>query len=67
MRFENLAMATAIAITQTGPNKSSLPALLISSNPARTLVEVVHATETLDLWETSAHIATFAQGFGRRE
>jgi hypothetical protein len=29
MRVEKLAMATATAITQTGPNKSSLPALLI--------------------------------------
>ena len=28
MRVKTLAMATAIAITQTGPNKSSPPALL---------------------------------------
>lgn len=33
MRFEKGAMATAIAITQTGPNKSSLPALLNSGSP----------------------------------
>ena len=33
MRGEKLAMATAIAITQTGPNKSSLPALLYQQAP----------------------------------
>jgi hypothetical protein len=62
MRVENLAMATAVAITQTEPNKCSLPALLISISPART--ETAQAAETLDLWKTSAHIATSAQGFG---
>jgi len=37
MRFEKLAVATPIAITQTGPNKSSLAALLISGIPGRTV------------------------------
>jgi hypothetical protein len=32
MRFEKVAMATAIATTQTGLNKSSLAALLISGS-----------------------------------
>ena len=63
MGFEKVAMATVIAITQTGPNKSSLAALLISGSPARTVTEVAQAAETLDFWETSAHIATSAQGF----
>jgi hypothetical protein len=33
MRFEKLAMATAIAITQTGLTKSSFSALLIGGSP----------------------------------
>jgi hypothetical protein len=63
MRFEKVAMATAIAITQNGPNKSFLAALLTSDSPGRTVAEVAHAAETFDLWETSAHIATSARGF----
>jgi len=59
-------MATAIAITHAGPNKRSLPALLISSSPARIVAGVEQAAETLDLWEISGDIATSAQGFGRR-
>ena len=46
MRFENLATATAIAITQTGPNKSSPAALLIRGSPGRTVAEVVQAADS---------------------
>jgi hypothetical protein len=33
MQFEKLAMATAIAIAQTGPDKSSLAPLLVIGSP----------------------------------
>jgi hypothetical protein len=46
MWLENLAMETTIASTQTGPNKSSLAALLISGSPGRTVAEVVQAADS---------------------
>ena len=67
MRFEKLAMATSIAVTQTGPNKILPSHAPYQQQPMRKVAEVAQAAETLDLGETSADIATSAQGFGRRE